>query len=370
MKKLFFLALTALTMIACADKNAPDNEGETASNEFLCDPSFLEFDFATTSSKTITVQASSEWSATTNVSWVSIEPKNGLGDAFVKVTCEAGDPAESKIIFSTGKASATVIVHRVDNNPDGYWVSPTKQIKFSTGNLQYQPSTNTWRFAEHQFDTIGVWTNMEEMGSSSYSGWIDLFAWGTSGYIRKPNELYDYTVARDPSGFGHGLSFDIAGTNYDWGQFNKISNGGNIAGLWRTLTEDEYFYLVSKRPNASKLYKQMVYVNGMEGVMLLPHGWEYPEGLSTTARNEYKYNDEEWSKMEKSGAVFLPNTGYCWFEKIKDWPTQWEKHYMMNWWFYWSSSRLDWKTGEAYIYRGTSYNQNYYGAVRLVQDVE
>ena len=34
-------------------------------------------------------------------------------------------------------------------------VSSTKQVHFSQGNLQYQASTNTWRFAEMQWDFVG-----------------------------------------------------------------------------------------------------------------------------------------------------------------------------------------------------------------------
>ena len=30
-----------------------------------------------------------------------------------------------------------------------------EKVVFSQGNLQYQASTNTWRFAEHQYDYIG-----------------------------------------------------------------------------------------------------------------------------------------------------------------------------------------------------------------------
>ena len=32
---------------------------------------------------------------------------------------------------------------------------PEKKVHFSKGNLQYQASTNTWRFAEKQYDIIG-----------------------------------------------------------------------------------------------------------------------------------------------------------------------------------------------------------------------
>ena len=58
-------------------------------------------------------------------------------------------------------------------------VSATQQVYFSKGNLQYRASTNTWRFAEHQYDCCG--SNNQSV-SSTYSGWIDLFGWGTSGY--------------------------------------------------------------------------------------------------------------------------------------------------------------------------------------------
>lgn len=58
-------------------------------------------------------------------------------------------------------------------------VSATKKVYFSKGNLQYQASTNTWRFATNQWDRIGSGNSSI---SSSYSGWIDLFGWGTSGY--------------------------------------------------------------------------------------------------------------------------------------------------------------------------------------------
>jgi len=47
------------------------------------------------------------------------------------------------------------------------------------GNLQYQATTKTWRFADQQYHVIGM---DNEKISETYSGWIDLFGWGTSGY--------------------------------------------------------------------------------------------------------------------------------------------------------------------------------------------
>ena len=42
--------------------------------------------------------------------------------------------------------------------PGLFSVSETQQVYFSRGNLQYQASTNTWRFAEHQYDYVGTQT--------------------------------------------------------------------------------------------------------------------------------------------------------------------------------------------------------------------
>ena len=56
--------------------------------------------------------------------------------------------------------------------PGKFSVSAETQIQFSQGNLQYQPSTKTWRFAQNQFDTIGP---SNALIAEDYEGWIDLF---------------------------------------------------------------------------------------------------------------------------------------------------------------------------------------------------
>ena len=135
--------------------------------------------------------------------------------------------------------------------PDGalpglFSVSATQQVYFSQGNLQYQASTNTWRFAEHQYDYVGTQTadGYGDYGgnvsgsdnrniSSTYNGWIDLFGWGTGS---NPTLSSSY-----PEDYG---------TFMDWG-CNAISNGGNTANQWRTLTRAEWYYLLNTRTDAS-----------------------------------------------------------------------------------------------------------------------
>ncbi len=196
-------------------------------------------------------------------------------------------------------------------------ISPIKKIHFSQGNLQYQASTKTWRFAEHQYDTIGA-NNVKV--SANYDGWIDYFGWGTSGF----NSNYPHKTGFSVQDYGIGTD-DISGTNYDWGVYNKISNGGNKAGSWRTMTRDEWQYIFFDRPNATQLFGWAT-MNGIYGIILLPDDWKKPEGITFISHQETRYDQDdkmhggmlyddnvlilkEWVEMEKAGAVFLPAAG-------------------------------------------------------------
>ena len=194
-----------------------------------------------------------------------------------------------------------------------YSVGDSVTVVFAQGNLQYQASTQTWRFASNQYDVIG-YTN--ELVDSSYNGWIDLFGWGTSGYegmmpylVMDSNQWY---VVGDGS---------IAGTPYDWGVFNAISNGGNKKGVWRTLTFDEWHYLFSFRESAG-VKRGLATIEGarsngsaMCGLLLLPDKWELPEGCSfqygvSKGFETNRYTMAQWNRMHGAGAVFLPAGGY------------------------------------------------------------
>lgn len=245
--------------------------------------------------------------------------------------------------------------------PAEFSVSENTKIVFSKGNLQYQASTKTWRFAEHQYDMIG---EANKNISSTYSGWIDLFGWGTSGY----NGKNSYMTSKTNTDYGDGKN-DIAGTNYDWGVYNKISNGGNQAGQWRTLTYSEWNYVISNRTDARYL-RGTATVNGVNGLILLPDNWTQPEGLIFTigangyAKNTYSASD--WSKMEANGAVFLPAAGGRGGTDVGD---------VGSGGYYWSSSAYGSDSaGYLYfysLYLNTSRSYRYYGqSVRLVRDVE
>lgn len=322
----------------------------------------------------------SSWNFVSNV-------KDGLGGAvFNEVTYD------ENFVYFTLADGTQIKIARQDavavSTKDGailaeFSVSETKKVYFSQGNLQYQASTNTWRFAENQWDYVGdanngtVFENTEKSDnaniSDSYSGWIDLFGWGTSGYDDK-NPYMTNTEAD----YGNGIN-DISGTNYDWGVYNKINNGGNQTGEWRTLTKEEWNYVINTRNNASDK-KGLANVNGIPGLVVLPDNWTLPDGISFTnganddfSQNTYSSND--WSIMEENGAVFLPNAGHRYVTVVHGAKSN---DYEWSYGYYWSSSYSNNKTAYAVfvcrnaISAGESEKYTTYEgfSVRLVRDVE
>ena len=183
--------------------------------------------------------------------------------------------------------------------PGAFSVSSTKQVWFSQGNLQYQanstgateaPYTGVWRFATNQYDAIGSGNSNV---SPSYSGWIDSFGWGSGNQPTQTSE--------DPN---------VYSTFVDWGT-HAISNGGNTANQWRTLSESEWTYLIFTRPNANSKRGRAT-VNGTYCFVLLPDEWELPTGLSFTPDADNwtnVYTAAQWIQMEDAGAVCFPASG-------------------------------------------------------------
>ena len=258
------------------------------------------------------------------------------------------------------------------------------QVYFSQGNLQYQASTNTWRFAEHQYDRISDGTRActvkandvacsNLLASATYDGWVDLFAWGTSGWDGGNAINYqpwsmaaaetDARIEIDFQDYGYGpftdanLWEDIAGTQYDWGMHNAISNGGNQAGLWRTLTKEEWNYILYERPNADSLRSYACVLNvktaggwldAISGWVLLSDDYRFPLAGTDPFIPRAEQHDtvssyvdldlfnaittDEHFKQRWCGLVFLPFAGY------REDATLLEPRYRGH---YWTSSIFD-----------------------------
>ncbi len=276
-------------------------------------------------------------------------------------------------------------------------ISETEQVYFSKGNLQYQASTDTWRFAENQWNFVGdeLNGNVAENGvkcdnaliGSNYDGWIDLFGWGTSGWDNGNAFYHPYDHYKDSidanHGYGYGPTqnnsyfFNLAGDNAlaDWGVHNAIANGGNQSGLWRTPTADEFMYLFQKREGARSKCGPAT-VCGVYGFILLPDYWALPDDLdfkpSVFDYTTNAYETSQWELMENAGAVFFPLTGY------RDGKNILSLTGTSKYGEYWSSSYSESHTEKAcHILFYASYLNSYFNnhskrylglSVRLVQD--
>ena len=251
-------------------------------------------------------------------------------------------------------------------------VSPTLKVYFSQGNLQFKAAGSyvdltfgdikggTWRFAEHQWDFVGGYCqsdnnqhgNVYEGGvkcdntllASDYTGWIDLFAWGTSGYNHGATYYQPWASTSynsdDYNVYGSVTTslFDGDG-RADWG-YNAIVNGGNTENSgWRTLKTEEWQYVIGLVKNsaggydvtgriadgktAAGLSLAFATVNGVKGMILLPDNWtaatyslNYVNEVTKDAFTNNVIDAATWAaSLEANGAVFLPITGYRAFGK-------------------------------------------------------
>ena len=237
-----------------------------------------------------------------------------------------------KRIFSFAAALCCAITTTLATPTQGalsglFSVSAKQKVRFSQGNLQYQASTNTWKFAANQLEFIG--SAQSGKISPTYDGWIDLFGWGTGDDPTKSSSSgADYTEW------------------VDWGS-NAISNGGNHADLWRTLSADEWAYLFNR--GDTSLWG-LATIGSVTGLILLPDNWESvkPAGItfnpsaklmpwngseSFVGTDGYTHNvldAEQWETLEAAGAVFLPTALGRGGDVISFW----------GWGAYWTSTNL------------------------------
>ena len=227
----------------------------------------------------------------------------------------------------------TCTIHIRDKYISGIFsISTEKKVVFSPGNLQYLPITQHWKFANTQYRTY-----QSTITDSQSSLWADLFYW---------NDGTDFV---------------------DWGT-NTIS--GDKPDTWRTLSKDEWDFLLNKRDNAKKL-RSFAQIAGTNGLIFLPDNWICPEGIKFQANqfhfNKQSFSEEQWTIMEQAGAVFLPAAG-----RAKDN----QLFYPNKRGNYWSSTRrnanyadyLVLMEGDGDVYVDALLDITYARSVRLVHD--
>lgn len=208
-------------------------------------------------------------------------------------------------------------IRNITTAPEGaltgiFSVSSTQRVYFSKGNLQCTKTLENgsnvflWEFAEAQATSLlGQNRTVFENSETVLYGILDLFYWGSS---RKSN--YEDPFRRNGPHTNSGLRniTSIAGSDYDWGRYNPISNGGNQANLWRTMTESEWVYLLNTRTmnggtGLGHSY-QYVMINNIAGLLIFHDDF--------TGQANYSPGSNYSSIPD--GCAFLPVTGY-----IKAW---------------------------------------------------
>lgn len=176
------------------------------------------------------------------------------------------------------------------NEVYAFSVSDSKQVFFSSRNLLYNTSTNTWDFTDNPWDYCFFDANRK-----------DLFGWGTGNNptnISNDNANYRYY--------------------YEWGD-NMVLYDANMNLLHcRTLNKDEWTYVLHTRNTASGIRFAYATVNGTDGLIILPDGWNKDiYNFKNPNINYYDGGDftnvissDSWTNcFEVNGAIFLPSAG-------------------------------------------------------------
>ena len=215
-------------------------------------------------------------------------PIGGLkGDGSETVTLKYTGRLKVKGVKAVSDAAAAAV-------PDGaisgvFSVSDSKQVYFSKGNLRY--ASSKWSFFDNQYDYYT---------SHSADAW-DKFGWSTSATT--------YGMSTSSS------NGDYSGDFVDW--------GATMGAGWRTLTSDEWAYLLKTRSASTVNGTEngryaKAKVNDVGGVILFPDTYTHPDGVAAptgvNATDEYGWEDNsytaaDWTKMESAGCVFLPAAG-------------------------------------------------------------
>ncbi|MBR6919550.1 MAG: Ig-like domain-containing protein [Bacteroidales bacterium] len=246
------------------------------------------------------------------------------------------------------------------------------KIQFSPGNLQYQASTNKWRFAEHTYDVVGdggvhegnVPGSDNLQVSMFYDGWIDQFSWATSGWHDERDSLnlyyypWDYNFEElpnktdnrygfGPSAFMPDVNLTGSSARYDWGVNNPIYNPQtrttDSAGTWRLLTANERDYLSFYRTTASGVRFSRANVHGVDGMVYFPDDWEMgihffkDPNLTSGGFTKNILDDDEWMLCEAEGCVFLPWMGALGYGRYS-WQSMWFVFWNKREGDYWTST--------------------------------
>lgn len=269
------------------------------------------------------------------------------------------------------KSSDYIYSFSVHEIPTTFSVSSTQKVLFARSNLRATTSDGwahySFSFMDNPWDVIETVSDpycTENYGDKTA---VSLFGRTTSGY----NGRHPYWTSENNNNYYYS-SNEINGSDYDWGHFNAI--GTDPAGTWRTPTSNDWKYVLnadgnSGRNDAYRFTKGTVHERN--GLIIFPDGFDPSKAgvvisnANSTGAGFTSYTNDEWTKMESAGCVFLPVAGVRYGNRI-----------IGGSGYYWSGTKYD--NGHAYFLdfdnsgmKVCKYDLvNYRGvSVRLVRDV-
>ena len=215
------------------------------------------------------------------------------------------------VTFDKGKYYSISL--RMPNH--AFSVSENDRVYFSKGNLQAKigsyaddvATATEWKFADCQYDFIG-----NDAGNNSFAvdSWVDLFSW-----VGESASHDTYGMLTENDAYNAAYHGNVAGESLksDWG----TAAASGIGSGWRTLSKDEWTYLLENRPLAAEKVG-FATVADKHGIVILPDyfidprrngGSEAFRPKATTGYGANIYTADDWTAMESAGAVFLPAGG-------------------------------------------------------------
>lgn len=226
---------------------------------------------------------------------VQVKGKGGLDKTF---TYELSSGAEANTAYAVQIGNLAPV--------PVFSVGTSTKVEFSKGNLYYD---GAFKFEESQLG----FTELSDFNLTHLS----YFTWSRTKDVAIDQNWYEHEQGIDYS--------DILFTNAAENTPNSSFIVNGETGKWRTLSIEEWGYLLDSR--AGNRYARAK-VNDVNGLLVFPDGYTLPSGYSAEGGTGMtKVNDEDqlfpdgsiptetWNAMELAGVVFLPAAGeYDWFE--------------------------------------------------------